>query len=81
MNAEIQVKNTKEKVLPSEAIVNFENKDYVFVQESSHTFRLSPIQKGISENNFTVVGDHLDGKKIVTRGAYSLLMKLKNTSE
>ncbi|AOM76403.1 efflux RND transporter periplasmic adaptor subunit [Pedobacter steynii] len=81
MNAEIQVKNTKEKVLPSEAIVNFENKDYVFVQEGSHSFRLSPVQKGISENNFTVVGNHLDDKKVVTTGAYSLLMKLKNTSE
>lgn len=81
MNAEIQVKNTKEKVLPSEAIVNFENKDYVFVQEGSHSFRLSPVQKGISENNFTVVGDHFDDKKVVTTGAYSLLMKLKNTSE
>ncbi|MET0571941.1 MAG: efflux RND transporter periplasmic adaptor subunit [Pedobacter agri] len=81
MNAEIQLNAKKEKVIPNDAIVNFENKDYVFVKESDSGFRMTPLQKGISENNQTVVGGGLDGKKVVLRGAYSLLMKLKNTVE
>ncbi|MDQ1142921.1 efflux RND transporter periplasmic adaptor subunit [Pedobacter agri] len=81
MNAEIQLNAKREKVIPNDAIVNFENKDYVFVKESDSSFRMTPLQKGISENNQTVVGGGLDGKKVVLRGAYSLLMKLKNTVE
>ncbi|MEJ2883289.1 efflux RND transporter periplasmic adaptor subunit [Pedobacter sp. GR22-6] len=81
MNAEIQLDNNKEKVLPSEALVNFENQDYVFVAEGSNRFRMTPVQKGQSENGFSVVGPGLEGKKVVSTGAYSLLMKLKNTSE
>lgn len=81
MNAEIQLNNNKEKVLPSDAIVSFENKDYVFVQEADYRFRMTPVQKGQSENGLTVVSDSIEGKKIVTTGAYSLLMKLKNAAE
>lgn len=81
MNAEIQLDNNQGKVLPDDAIVSFENKDYVFVQEGNSSFRMTPIQKGQSENGLTVVGDGLEGKRIVTVGAYSLLMKLKNTAE
>lgn len=81
MNAEIQLNAKKEKVVPNDAIVNFENKDYVFVKESDSSFRLTPLKKGISENNQTVVGGSLDGKTIVFKGAYSLLMKLKNTAD
>lgn len=81
MNAEIQLNAKREKVLPNDAIVNFENKDYVFIKENDSSFRMTTLQKGVSENNQTVVGSSLDGKKIVLRGAYSLLMKLKNTAE
>ena len=81
MNAEIQLNAKKEKVIPNDAIVNFENKDYVFIKENDSTFRMTALQRGVSENNQTVVGNSLDGKEIVLRGAYSLLMKLKNTAE
>lgn len=82
MNAEIRVKNSKEKVLPEEAFVSFENTDYVFVQEQARTFRMVPVQKGPSENGLTaLVSANLDGRQVVTSGAYSLLMKLKNTEE
>lgn len=81
MNAEIKLDNNKEDVLPDQAIVNFENKDYVFIQESDLAYRLTPVQKGQSENGLTVVRSSLNGKRIVTTGAYSLLMKLKNSAE
>lgn len=81
MNAEIQLNARSEKVIPNNAIVSFENKDYVFVKEGDSQYRMTPVQKGVSENNQTAVGTALDGKKIVLKGAYSLLMKLKNTAE
>nr|WP_121271143.1 efflux RND transporter periplasmic adaptor subunit [Pedobacter schmidteae] len=81
MNAEIQLDNNREKVLPDEAIVSFEHKDYVFVATGNNSFGMIPVQKEQSENGLTVVGSGLEGKKIVTTGAYSLLMQLKNTAE
>jgi cobalt-zinc-cadmium efflux system membrane fusion protein len=82
MNAEIRLNDSKEKVLPADAIVNFENKDYVFVEEGERTFRMTPVQKGQTGEGMTVItSPGLDGKKIVTVGAYSLLMQLKNTGE
>ena len=82
MNAEIRLNDTKEKVLPGDAVVNFENKDYVFVEEGERTYKMMAVEKGASGNGVTViVSPDLDGRKVVTSGAYSLLMKLKNTAE
>ncbi len=82
MNAEIRLNDSMEKVLPGEAIVSYENKDYVFVQEGERTFRMLPVQKGQAGEGVTVVtSPDLTGKKIVTAGSYSLLMQLKNTGE
>ena len=74
MNAEIRLNAKIEKVISNDAIVNFENKDYVFIKETDSSFLMATLQKGISENNQTVVGSSLDGKTIVMHGAYSLLM-------
>lgn len=82
MNAEIRLRDREENVLPDAAIVNFENKDYVFVQEGERSYRLTPVEKGAAANGVTVViSKGLEGKTIVTTGAYSLLMHLKNKAE
>ncbi|WP_423735902.1 efflux RND transporter periplasmic adaptor subunit [Chitinophaga caseinilytica] len=82
MNAEVRLNDIVEKVLPTAAFVNFENQDYVFVQESGGSFRLTPVTKGQEGEGVTVVASSgLEGKTIVTAGAYSLLMQLKNTAE
>lgn len=81
MNAEIQLENQRGDVLPNDAIVNFENKDYVFIEEKEGQYRMTPITKGQSENGWTVIATDLKDQKVVTKGAYSLLMQLKNISE
>ncbi|MDF2193509.1 efflux RND transporter periplasmic adaptor subunit [Paraflavitalea sp. CAU 1676] len=82
MNAEIRLRDREENVLPDAAIVNFENKDYIFVQEAERSYRLTPVEKGATANGATVVvSKGLEGKTIVTTGAYSLLMHLKNKAE
>ncbi|MCY1522213.1 membrane fusion protein cluster 2 protein [compost metagenome] len=79
MNAEIQLSNQNVQALPADAVVNFENKDYVFVQVNENTFQMTPVEIGATENAYTEIRSELTGKKIVVKGAYALLMKLKNT--
>jgi cobalt-zinc-cadmium efflux system membrane fusion protein len=83
MNADIEEKNATVYALPEEAILNFEAKDYVFVVTAKNTYQLTPVITGIKENDFIEVKstEELNSKQIVTKGAYTLLMKLKNTGE
>lgn len=83
MNAEIELKNNSVYALPEEAIVRFENKQYIFVMQSERTYTLMEVNTGDSENGFTEImnGETLTDKSIVVRGAYPLLMSLKNKAE
>ncbi|WP_432709686.1 efflux RND transporter periplasmic adaptor subunit [Pedobacter sp.] len=81
MNAEVEINSLEQEALPDEAIVNFENNDYVFVETGKNTYQMTAVKKGKMEDGFTAVDESLKGKKMVVKGAYSLLMKLKNTSE
>ncbi|MCJ0742972.1 efflux RND transporter periplasmic adaptor subunit [Pedobacter montanisoli] len=78
MNAEIELRNQKTATLPEAAIVSFENKDYVFVEIAKNKFKLTPVTVGETEQGYTTVDKNLAGKNIVTKGAYSVLMKMKN---
>ena len=83
MNAEIELKNNLRNVLPDEAVVHFEGKQYVFANTGKNQFEMIELQTGQSENGLTEItssGD-LSGKKIVIDGAYTLLMSLKNKEE
>lgn len=79
MNAEIQLSNQNVQALPVDAVVNFENKDYIFVQTNSNTFQMIPVTIGETENAYIEIKSDLKGKQIVVKGAYALLMQLKNT--
>jgi cobalt-zinc-cadmium efflux system membrane fusion protein len=85
MNAEVELKLQNALTINDEAIVSHEGKDYVFVAKGPRAFDLVEIKKGGNENGFSEITT-LDGKdisnvQIVTKGAYSLLMQLKNKSE
>ncbi|WP_298708619.1 efflux RND transporter periplasmic adaptor subunit [Chitinophaga sp.] len=82
MNVEVKLGDIEENVLPDAAMVNFEGKDYVFAQEDARSFRIIAVEKGQSSGGKTVVtAPDLAGKKIVTEGAYTLLMQMKNIGE
>jgi cobalt-zinc-cadmium efflux system membrane fusion protein len=83
MNAEIELKNKMRNVLPDEAFVRFEGKEYIFENTGKNKFEMVEVEIGKSENGFTeIISDKdLSGKPIVTKGAYALLMSLKNTEE
>ena len=81
--------------LPDQAIVDFEGKSYIFIQNEGKaaekenkagiTFEMKEITKGVSENGFSEVrfpaGFDGSGKQIVLKGAYALLSQLKNSGE
>jgi cobalt-zinc-cadmium efflux system membrane fusion protein len=85
MNAEIELKTSNFTSINEDAIVSFEGKNFVFISKGKNQFELLEIKKGSSENNFTEVIP-IDKKDLsifqfVTKGAYSLLMQMKNKSD
>lgn len=75
------------KALPDAAVVNFENKAYVFVKkpgtDSTFHFNMLEVQKGNSEQGYTEVifPKAEPEEEVVVTGAYDLLAKLKNSGE
>lgn len=84
MNAEIDTKSDDALSLPEDAIVNYENKHYVFVPTGDKRFEMKEVTTGATENGYTAVTSNsidLSKASIVTKNAYTLLMKLKNTAD
>jgi len=83
MNAEIELKSQQSNVLPSNAIVNYENKNYIFIEKGNKRFEMKEVTTGTSENGYVVIVSNEDLKdaNIVIKGSYSLLMKMKNLEE
>lgn len=83
MNAIVELLGGDVTVLPEDAIVRFENKNFVFIEKGNRQFEMTEVQVGNIENGFTeiVSAEKLTNKNIVVKGAYNLLMVLKNTDE
>jgi RND family efflux transporter MFP subunit len=93
VNAIIEASSNEVTSLPSDAIVSFDDKDYIFVfnkdkQEDGKPFteyRMVEIHKGVSDEGFTEVvlpeGFNYLHTKVVTKGAYNLLSAKKNAGE
>jgi len=81
MNAEVELKNVKAKTISEEAVVRFGNSEYVFVELKKNLFEMIEVKTGAKENGFVEIinSDKLNKQPIVVKGAYSLLMKLKNS--
>jgi cobalt-zinc-cadmium efflux system membrane fusion protein len=83
MNAEIAVQSQQANSLPSDAIVRFESKNYIFIDKGNKQYQMIEVNVGNSADGFTQIAAITDlvNKNIVVVGAYSLLMKMKNTEE
>jgi membrane fusion protein, heavy metal efflux system len=93
VNAIIEASANKVNTLPSEAIVNFDDKDYIFVFVKSKTengrefseYRMVQVHKGITDGGYTEIalpeGFDLKASKVVVKGAYNLLSAKKNAGE
>ena len=93
VNAVIQAKSSQVTAVPSEAIVSFEDNDYIFIIERKKVeagkpfteYRMVKIQKGISDEGFTeiILPEKFNFKaaKVVVKGSYNLLSAKKNAGE
>ncbi len=83
MNADIELKSNKALTVADASIVNSEGKNYVFVSLGNNQFKMVEVETGVSEKGFTEIinRDVIVSKQIVSQGAYTLLMALKNTEE
>jgi membrane fusion protein, heavy metal efflux system len=93
VNALIEESDVKVTALPSEAIVSFDDKDYIFVYESEKMeegnamteYKIFQVKKGVSSSGYTEVtlpeGFDINAAKVVIKGAYNLLSAKKNAGE
>lgn len=88
LNAVVETGGTLVPALPTEAVADFQGDKFIFVvngvdQHDSMEFLMVPIQTFNSEDGYTEVAmaDSLKDAKIVTRGGYALLSKMKNSEE
>lgn len=84
LSAEVEVGRKQALTVPEEAVVRYGENEYVFVAETRSEFRLIKIERGNAEYGFVEVRaseSPLNGKMIVTKNAYPILMKMKNTAE
>jgi cobalt-zinc-cadmium efflux system membrane fusion protein len=93
VNALIEESDQKVTALPSEAVVSFDDKDYIFVfeknkEESGNAmteYRIIEVKKGVSSSGYTEIilpeGFDVNTAKVVIKGAYNLLSAKKNAGE
>lgn len=83
MNAEIELTSNTVMALPEDSFVRFENKHFVFVARSDKQYEMKEVEIGNSENGFSEIRnpEKMSNETFVTKGAYSLLMALKNESD
>jgi membrane fusion protein, heavy metal efflux system len=93
VNAFIEESDTRVTALPSEAVVTFDDKDYIFTYERDKEeagkpfteYKMIEVKKGVSVSGFTEIelpdGFAAGAAKVVIRGAYNLLSAKKNAGE
>jgi cobalt-zinc-cadmium efflux system membrane fusion protein len=93
VNAYIEESASKVTALPAEAIVSFDDKDYIFTFEKEKEeagkpfteYRMIEVKKGVSGLGYTEIklpaGFDIKTARIVTKGAYNLLSAKKNAGE
>lgn len=93
INASIDTHKESVSALPDEAVLSFDDKNYIFVfyekkpegDKVVTLYKLIEVKKGVSEGGYTEVILPKDVKlpesKIVTKGAYNLLSAMKNAGD
>ena len=91
LKAYVESGANKVDALPDQAIVEFEGKRYVFVDQplaatgtpKSYRYRMMEVKTGVAESGYTQITFVNTAKNamVVTNGAYDLLSKVKNEEE
>jgi cobalt-zinc-cadmium efflux system membrane fusion protein len=93
VNAIIETSGNTVTALPSDAVVSFDDKDYIFIFEKNKEedgkpfteYRMIEVGKGATDGGFTEVvlprDFNITTAKVVIKGAYNLLSAMKNAGE
>ena len=93
VNAIIETSGNMVTALPSDAVVSFDDKDYIFVFEKNKEeggqpfteYQMVEVRKGPTNSGFTEIllpkGFEIENAKVVIKGAYNLLSAKKNAGE
>lgn len=93
VNAEIETENRSSSAIPTEAVVRFYEKSYIFVYQGIrmengkkiHDFSAIEVKTGTTSDGFTEIilpeGFDVSKTQIVVKGAYALLSAWKNAGE
>jgi membrane fusion protein, heavy metal efflux system len=83
LNVDIEAQSLESWTVPEDAIILFEGKEYVFVEKETRTYEMVKVSTGQKENKHIQILNEQDIKdqKVVIKGAYTLLMKMKNVEE
>lgn len=85
MNAEIEIATNTAFVISNDGLVRFEGEQYVFIETGNKKYEMQKVTTQNNENGFTqiVFKDSINAmsKTFITKGAYTLLMKIKNAKE
>jgi cobalt-zinc-cadmium efflux system membrane fusion protein len=84
LNVKIFNQQIKTPCVPSEAVVKWNKKEYIFLHSSKNKFNMLEVKTSVTQDNWTGIRSdevNLDDKKIVVKGAYSILMAMMNTDE
>jgi cobalt-zinc-cadmium efflux system membrane fusion protein len=93
VNAWLEINDAQVSTLPSEAIIQFDEKNYIFIYDREKMeegkpfteYKMLEIAKGVSEGGYTEISlpknVDLSKEKIVVKGAYNLMAAKKNEGE
>ena len=93
ITASVETHNNSMAALPSDAIVQFDEKDYIFIfdrvkQENGKAiteYKMVQVKRGASDNGYTGIvlpeGFDIKNAKIVIKGAYNLMAAKKNAGD
>jgi cobalt-zinc-cadmium efflux system membrane fusion protein len=83
LNADVEAQSIDSWTILDEAIVTFEGKEYVYIDKGNKNYEMVEIQAGQREKGRTQIinFESIVNKSIVSKGAYTLLMKMKNVEE
>jgi len=90
LTALVETHNRPLPAVPEQAIVSFEGADYIFIEEAGDKkegphYTATPIKTGVKELGYVELllpaSFDTTNSKVVLKGAYDLLGKLKNSAE
>jgi cobalt-zinc-cadmium efflux system membrane fusion protein len=84
INATINLSNSVVKALPEDAVVRYENKEWIFIEQEKNKFESVTVITGKRNDGWIEIistTDSLINKQVVIKNAFAVLSAMKNVAE